>query len=205
MIHVGMFSAAVRRSPDTLWGTLAALTHHGWDDVRMFLDHNRGAFRNYDRATRELTRGAGIHDHIVALQDDMVPCAEALAITLRAVGQNPSAVHVLYTPEQNIPHERRGDNGWVQINPGWGGWGGLFVVPVRVAVEMVEHDFWVNHRNTYEPNKQTDACTFETLRLMGVPIFTHVPSLFQHIGINSTVGHTHNEGAQGYRYNEWNQ
>lgn len=206
MIHVGMFSAAGRRSPEVLHTTLDALSSSGWDDVRIFLDDGRyGGFKNYDRATRALLDRAGAYDHIVALQDDMVACNQARRIVEMAASGRPEAVHVLYTAEQNIPHDKRDERGWVHINPGWHGWGGLFVIPVGIGWRMVDHGFWKNHLTTYKANKQTDACTFETLRLMGVPIFTHVPSLFQHIGIDSTVGHTHNEGAQGYRYNEWNQ
>lgn len=206
MIQVGMFSAAGRRSPEVLHQTLDALSATEWDDVRLYLDDGRyGGFSNYNRATIGLLEGAEPHDHVLALQDDMVPCKYARRIAERATADRPDAVHVLYTAEQNIPHDKRGCSGWVGINPGWHGWGGLFVIPAWIGRQMVAHDFWQNHLHNYEPNRQTDACTFETLKLMGVPIFTHVPSLFQHIGTDSTVGHTHNEGAQGYRYNEWNQ
>lgn len=202
MIKAGIFSAPTLRTTPVLTRTLGSLIAAGIQSVRLQLDSGRlGLMANYDRLINGLLADTRQGDHLMVLQDDMVCCPYMLDKALRAIQECQDAVHVLFTPAQNVP-DKRDANGWVDLDIGWGGWGGQFLFPREVALDCVNHPFWIEHLR--KSRRQADAVTFETLRLLGVRVRTHVPSLFDHIGEESTIGNDHSDGAtRGFRFDEW--
>lgn len=208
MIHFAIIHAINRPSP-TIAQVLATVHVAGANKVAIFTDDGRwGAWGNFHRALWSLVRDAAPRDHVCVLLDDCVLHPEAiLRVTRRFDEIDPRspkvhAVHTLVTIEQDIPHELRGENGWVEANHGWGSWGGLHVFPVHIAMHMMDHDFY--RSKSEQKDTPIDAVVFETLRLMGVPVYQHLPSLADHIGETSTLGHGElTPERRGFRYNEW--
>ena len=91
--------------------------------------------------------------------------------------------------------------GWHECKGGWGtSWGGGYLFPMQVARDLLKHPFIIDHRDNYKPNQQIDHAIPEAIHRMGLKQWYHYPSLLQHIGYTSTVGHRHtkDENAAGW-------
>lgn len=198
MIHWAM-TCTPNREVETVRQVLSSLMDAGVRDVRLFLDDGKlGCKMNYHRAITSLLQNAHEWDHIAALQDDMIPCHDLL----RILGPAPSRVASMFAPHHNVRH-CDGQRGWVDLNPGWGGWGTQFLIPVHVLRDILRHEFYLEHLANVNDQRHTDACMWETMQRMGVSVVTHIPSLFDHIGFHSTIGNIHGEDTRGYKFDEW--
>lgn len=202
MIHFGIIHA-VHRTESTLPRCIASLHAAGAESIEVFPDNGTfGAFHNWNRAMCRLIEKAGHHDHVCVVDDDFVVHKDALVILARhnMVDQ----VHTLYTPEQNIPHDRRQEDGWELVPVGWGSWGGMIVMPQYTARALVQHTFYRRYYINDQKGHQIDAVPYETLRLMGIEqVWHHLPSLADHIGAAaSTLGNDH-AITGGFRFKEW--
>lgn len=203
MIKYGIFSAPGLRQTPMIHAVLGSLARCGVLSVRVQIDDGSfGAMGNYDMLLSGMIANSEKGDQLVVLQDDMVACPRLHDILEGAAIGHGDRVHALFTPAQNIP-DHRDANGWVDINPGWGGWGGCFMIPREIALRMVNDEFWRAH--AARSRKQADACTWEVMRLRGIPVAAHVPSLLDHIGMESTLGHEHSDETRGFRFNEWSE
>lgn len=201
MIRAGIFTAPGAREQETLQATLASLAKAGITNIRLQLDGSAaGAMRTYDMLLWGLVANSEPDDHLMLLQDDMVCCGAMLEIAKDAIIRRPHAAHALFTPAQNVPDNREA-NGWVEVAPSWGLWGGQFLLPRALAADIAWHEFFKHHLAS--SRKQCDAATYETLRLLGAQTWTHVPSLFDHIGEVSIIGNAHSDETRGFRFNEW--
>lgn len=199
MIRWGM-THATQREQRTIGRVLGSLMDAGVEDVRVFSDDGRyGCKMNYHRAFSTMTSEANSWDFIAIIQDDMVPCKQLI----ETVNSRPRQSASLFTPHHNVRH-CPDDNGWVDLNPGWGGWGTQFLLPVEVCREVLAHPFYIEHLHNELDQRHTDACMWEVLQRMGERVVTHIPSLFDHIGETSTIGNTHGEQTRGHRFGEWN-
>lgn len=198
MIHFGIIHATFREQ-HTLEKVVASLQAAKVDQYTIFADDGRwGAWRNFRRALTTLIAMCDHGDRVCVLLDDCVVRPDILS---RLDGMK-EEVRTLITIEQDIPHPARDRGGWVLANHGWGSWGGLHVFPAAIARAMTMHSFWLSHLD--DPDTPIDAVVFETLRLMGVPVYQHLPSLADHIGETSTLGHGElTPDRRGFRYNEW--
>jgi hypothetical protein len=198
MIHWGMTSTP-HREHGTIGSTLKSLVAAGINDVRMFVDDGYfGCKKNFHRALRDMYIGS--HSHIAILQDDMVASKEALSVIEARLSTD--EVLSVFAPLHNVRH-CPDETGWVDLNPGWEGWGNMFVIPDAVVAEVLTHPFYLEHLDNDLDQQHTDACLWEVLRRMGQRVVTHVPSLFDHIGHTSTIGNIHGPETSGHRFNEW--
>jgi len=55
----------------------------------------------------------------------------------------------------------------------------------------------LNHLENYEANQQIDLAIPESVFQMGLKQMFHVPSLMNHIGHSSTIGHKHTHDNVG--------
>jgi hypothetical protein len=200
MIHWGM-TTTPHREHGTIERTLKSLVAAGINDVRMFVDDGSfGCKMNFDRALKEVFGGDYIDGYTAILQDDMVACNDALKVIEARL--SPDEVLSVFAPLHNVRH-CPDQTGWVDLNPGWEGWGNMFVIPDAVVAEVLTHPFYLEHLDNDLDQQHTDACLWEVFRRMGQRVVTHVPSLFDHIGHTSTIGNIHGPETSGHRFNEW--
>lgn len=202
MIRFGILSY-VHREPATLPGTLASLLKaFPRECPTIFPDDGRwGAALNLARALEDLSRGGG---WVCVLDDDLV-----LDVSTRQRLQDgwqnhgDEAAFSLWTIEQNIPHERREERGWVRVDAHKHLWGGAVMMSADNAAMCA---FRIRHMVKEDPELSTkpDACIFMALEKMRTPLYFHIPSLADHIGLEaSTIGNTHEHGeTRGYLFGE---
>lgn len=202
MIHFGIIHAVHRTEP-TLHKCIASLHAAGAESIEVFPDNGTfGAFHNWDRAMTCLVKKGKQGDRVCVVDDDFVVHKNALVLLeAHAHGHE---VHTLYTPEQNIPHDRRAEDGWELVPVGWGSWGGMIVMPFYLGAMLVNHAFYRRYFINDQKGHQIDAVPYETLRLMGhEKVWHHLPSLADHIGAaSSTLGNLHLTTG-GFRFKEW--
>lgn len=200
MIQFGVIHATYREV-HTMPDTVSSLHAAGVESVMLFPDSGVwGAFRNLDRALERLIEMQA--SHVCVVDDDLVIHPDTLILAEAFVRDNPNEAFTLYTVEQNVPHEMRERTGWIQFPVGWNTWGGMVVLPRLLAIELRSHPFWVRYRQTDKIGKQCDVAVFETLRLMGVPCWSHIPSLTtDNSKGTTTIGTTGKEILNGYKWN----
>jgi hypothetical protein len=72
-------------------------------------------------------------------------------------------------------------------------------MPRAAAEELLRHPRFADHRGT----QQVDAVVSASMLDLGRPIYVHVPSLVDHVGDTSTIGHDDIAGAlRGHRFGE---
>lgn len=213
MIDVAIISAP--RKIETLKQSHQSAIDAGFTDIKVFgepgtnpvgLFHENevryGAFKNFHQALSYLVTH-GKNPYVLVLSDDIIYCKNAYAIVLKALEEKqgqPFGYYALYTSNHDAIYVGVKD-GWNETKAGWECWGGLFVMEKTTAKRMIAHPFYQNHLKHYKANQQIDACVSETLKRMGLPMYIHVPSLAQHIGESSTLGHFHGENTSGYKFN----
>lgn len=205
------------RKESTLSKSLASFRDEFGDDIRIFAEPGEydfpswvktsmnidklGCFKNYNQALTRLVNTTK-KEFVCVLSDDVIYSKGALNILIQGVEkeQKRYAAYSLFTPGQNIV-KRFIPNGWIEINPGWDGWGGSFVIPTQTARDIINTRFYRNHLATYEKNEQIDACMYSAFRELGLKSFVHNPSLAYHIGMTSTLGHKYlSEENQGLNF-----
>lgn len=71
-------------------------------------------------------------------------------------------------------------------------------IPRRSAIKLLKHQRFVKHR----VNQQVDAVVAASMLDLGRPSYVHVPSLVDHVGETSTLGHDDAQMPCGYRFGE---
>lgn len=164
------------------------------------LGNRAGCFRHYYRVLADLyattdTEYIGVIPDDVVLSDDFAQkCME---------GANGSGYAAGYTPTgmSKISTLVRLGNGWIPVKGGWGkSYGGCYVYPREVVKRILSHPYIINHRDNYAPNKQIDAAIPELMHRLGLRQVMHVPSLSDHIGATSTIGHKTTIMEKGYLF-----
>lgn len=156
-----------------------------------------GCFKNYHNALSDLvTRGK---PHVLVLSDDFVYARNLF----KKIPFNPRCgYYALFTPTGMIhPPCSLTERGWNKVNTGWKtSFGGLYLMKTEMAKRIMEHEFYQNHLNNYEKNQQIDHCIPEVCYQLGLDQWYPNPSLANHIGFSSTIGHIHSKETSGLNF-----
>lgn len=159
------------------------------------LGENVGCFKHYYRVLSDLVKKDC--DIVGVLSDDIIYKDNWLETALTGFDSNTGFV-AIYTPK-GMGFGFNLKDGWNTINKGWGGtWGGGYLFKKEVAIKLLEHPFILNHLENYAKNQQIDHAIPEAIFQMGLDQKFHAPSLCNHIGYTSTIGHTHRSVDNAY-------
>ena len=157
-------------------------------NVKMLGGH-AGCFKHYYRALFDLCESDA--DVVGVFSDDVLLAKDWQSKAIQQFNKNPYiGCLALYTPKGMSTLAKR--NGWNEIKGGWAkSWGGGYLYKRETAKQILQHPFVLNHLNNYEKNQQIDHAIPEAVHQMGLFQYIHNPSLMQHIGKFSTIGHQH--------------
>lgn len=207
MIHFGIIHATYREQP-TLHKTIASLFAAGVESMEVFPDVGVfGAVRNVDRALRALIAKAKRGDHVCVVDDDLAVCRDALLIMGESIEKNPLVPHSFYTVAHSVRHISGvgTERGWHAVNPTFEDtWGGMVVLPVNTAINVVTGDYWRRYVMNEKHGKHCDALLYGAIGRIGDMVRFHLPSLATDISEGSTtLGTTNKHELAGVRFNEW--
>ena len=200
MIRVGIihYTASERC---TLPATIASLHAAGIGSVKVYADAGEfGPTRNLIRAMRDLAQGDG--PELMAVVDDDLVFDPSFLDRFRWTLRPHRSGYSMWTIEQNIPHDRREERGWLEVAPHYHLWGGSVVMPCWLAQAVAEAMERVMEEAPETLSTKPDAVLFEAMRRTGTRLYFHVPSLADHIGTSdSTIGNDHQDGqTAGYLF-----
>lgn len=182
-------------------GTFDVLPRPG--DTRTIVhDHptKRGCFGNWKRAVQHLLSTTSA-PWILVVQDDTIwaPGSADLLRTqmIAREGVRTGVLSPYVTGKDVLPTFV---DGWNECRIGWTFWGALaFAMPRDAASDLLRHPRFARHRGP----QQVDAVVATSMLDMRRPTYVHVPSLVDHVGDTSTVGHDDLVGSiRGYRFGE---
>ena len=208
------------RPRPTLERTLASLRRAGFDEeVHLFAEPSssltglddrvrvhanarcHGCYGNWRQAASYLlTRTSA--SWLLVLQDDGVWLPDAAAVLragLAARGQEDRVGFLSpYVTAKDVGPTFM--DGWNLYQGGWNLWGALALCLRRDAAEdLLRHKRFLGHRDQHG----VDAVVAASMIDLGRSSFVHVPSLVDHIGETSTIGHDDvARGLRGYRFGE---
>lgn len=166
------------------------------------LGENVGCFRHYYRVLSDLLRNTST-DLIGIIPDDVI-LSDGWADKVRAAHMGHGVGYTAsYTPTgmTRLSTKVRFGKGWQEVKGGWGrSYGGCYVFSRSVAQRLIYHPFILTHHATYGKNQQIDAAIPEAMHRMGLKQLMHVPSLADHIGLTSTIGHKHTVNERGLNF-----
>jgi hypothetical protein len=160
-----------------------------------------GCFKHYARTLRELVNGSKDGDIVGVLPDDLVFKYNIEVQKTIEQALNPDLVGycAVYTPRELGRRNKWKNGGWQPVAGGWdSSYGGGYFFRREVAQKVLEHPFFINHRDNYEANQQIDHCIPQVMHELGLKQLFHVPSLSKHIGMTSTIGHVHTEAEDAW-------
>jgi hypothetical protein len=200
MIRVGIihYTASQRC---TLPATIASLHAAGIGQVKVYADGGEfGPTRNLIRAMRDLAQGEG-PELMVVVDDDLI-FDQSFLLRITSPLRFYRSGYSLWTIEQNIPHDRREERGWLEVEPHYHLWGGSVIMPCWLAQAVAEVMQDVMEEAPETLARKPDSVLFEAMRRTGTRLFFHVPSLVDHIGTTeSTIGNEHHDGqTAGYLF-----
>lgn len=168
--------------------------------ARVLLNQQRqGCFKNWKHACRTLLKTGT--QWILIVEDDAIWQRNAASV-LRQQMQVRSNVRTgfisSYLSVRNL--EKSFTDGWNETKAGWGLYGALALCMRRdAAEELLQARRFVNHPGP----RQLDSIIGLTMLDLRRPSFVHLPSLVDHIGETSTIGHGgRTPGRVGYRFSE---
>lgn len=138
---------------------------------------------------------------LLVVQDDAI-WAPKSANTLRAatVTRNDLGTGFLspYVNANDVPPGSV--DGWNECRSGWYLWGALALcIPRDAATALLQHPRFVKH----PVDQQVDAVVAASMLDLERPSYVHVPSLVDHVGATSTLGHDDVASKlRGYRFEE---
>ena len=208
---------APRKQP-TLKKSIHAIRYGGYDGlIHLFNEpgvdptvmpgvsnHNNhttlGCFGNYAKALEYMAANSA-HKYICVLSDDFIYKLKVFEQLPEMMEQLSNLGYVaLYTP-QGMRHLMGKKRTWQMINKGWGhAYGGLYVYPTGVAREIISHPDYINHKKHYEANQQIDHIIPQVCYKLGYNQYYHNPSLADHYGKISTIGHKHTQMERGLNF-----
>jgi hypothetical protein len=173
------------------------------NDVRAHVHENltrRGCFGNWKHALEYLLSRTTA-GWVLIVQDDAIwelGAADELLLAMRARQELRTGFLSPYVISKDV--EKGSIDGWNECRAGWLLWGALALCMKRVAAEeLLRHRRFRKHRGT----QQVDAVVAASMLDLGRPSFVHVPSLVDHIGATSTLGHDDVASRlRGYRFGE---
>jgi hypothetical protein len=172
------------------------------DERTLTHDHatTHGCFKNWRHALKHLLAKTDA-PWLLIVQDDAI-WEPGSARTLRAGAEARQDLRTgflsPYVSANDVP-PGSGD-GWNECRSGWNFWGALALcIPRGAARKLLKHQRFVKHRQ----NQQVDAVVAASMLDLGRPSYVHVPSLVDHVGATSTLGHDDVAPTlRGYRFGE---
>ncbi len=160
-----------------------------------------GCFKNYHNALSQVVNTD--KDYVLIVADDFIYNKLTYKHVLKAINSMDNYAYLaLFTPHgmKHPPCQIRG-KGWVKVNMGWGAaFGGIRIMKTEIAKQIITHDYYLNHLENYEKNQQIDHCIPQVCFELGLDQYFHVPSLADHIGKHSTIGHIHSKETRGLNF-----
>lgn len=174
-----------------LHASLAGQPHHpdlGVQYVGVSMDNGtkeepEGVWPSNRRAWFSCCEKAGA-THALVLQEDMRPAAGFWAAALRAIRLRPYDVIVFLTARAAAAKAREQGRSWVELPDGT--WGGATLMPIPAVEDFLAFaDVAISERCP-----SADARVDLWLRSTDRRAYATVPSLIQHIGDRSIMGHS---------------
>jgi hypothetical protein len=173
------------------------------DDERTIThDHTTtlGCFNNW-RHTIAYLLAQTVAPWLLVVQDDAIwtPGAATALCAKAAVRQHLRTGFLSpYVTASDVPSGSA--DGWNECRSGWDLCGALALcIPREAARELLQHPRFVKHPR----DQQVDAVVAASMLDLGRPSYVHVPSLVDHVGATSTLGHDDvAPGLRGYRFRE---
>lgn len=162
------------------------------------LGENVGCFKHWYRVLNDLCRSDA--DVVGIMPDDVRYHSGIWDTVITKLKEQDTGYVACYLPKGMAARYGWG-KGWHECKGGWAtSWGGGYLFPIEVARELVNHPYVIKHRDNYAKNQQIDHAIPEAIHRLGLKQWYHYPSLLQHIGFTSTIGHrhTHDENAAGW-------
>ena len=168
--------------------------------ARVLMNEKRlGCFSNWKHACRTLLKTSA--QWILIVQDDAI-WQRGSAHILRQQMKERSGVRTGFiSPYLSVQNLKKSFiDGWNVTDAGWGLFGALaFCMERDAAEDLLKAGRFVKHPGP----KQVDAIVGLTMLDLRRPCFVHLPSLVDHIGETSTVGHEgRTRGRVGHRFRE---
>jgi len=155
-----------------------------------------GCFKNFARTLAHLCESTA--DVVAVLPDDLLHYPECFDRISEGLTTSNVGYCAAYTPKLLGQRERM-KRGWNEVKGGYySSYGGAYFFPIEVARQVIAHPFFINHRDNYAPNQQIDHCIPEVVHQLGYRQLFHGPSLTQHVGLTSTIGHRHTSNERAF-------
>jgi len=200
------------RKESTIVRSIESLWESGYDgtiSVHHDEDKSLGCFRNFHKAlTAAIDSGADI---VGQIPDDMLFQKGWQKDVLKYLNDDLLGYLALYVPK-GLGERYKFTKGINEINGGWASsWGGCYLMPRESAKQLVSHTFYQRHLQNdfsrdeqrklynYAPNKRIDHVVPHVMHLIGLKQLYYVPSVCEHIGMKSTIGHKHTDAETAYR------
>jgi hypothetical protein len=167
-------------------------------------EKKRGCFGNYDFAINYMLENTQT-PLIAVMQDDFIYSGHFMKelkkivldknfgyFNFLSVAEWPELKNILKLPS------------WNRSDIGMWAWGQAYVMKRETVKRIIETKYYQEHKagriNKEKTNQMIDGCISECCKLLGLPMYYHNPSLIQHIGHVSSVGH---KGIlTGYKFKE---
>lgn len=138
---------------------------------------------------------------IMIVQDDAVwqpLSASALYAAIAARQDLRTGFLSPYVTKSDVP--TNSVDGWNECRSGWNLCGALALCMKReVAQTLLDHPRFAQHTS----NEHVDSVVAQSMIDLDLPSYVHVPSLVDHVGRTSTIGHDDvSPGLRGYRFGE---
>ena len=176
----------------------AAISHADWIEQRriwareiqravpgavLVRDTKRNLWDTTKRTWHQALRKRNV-THVVAMQDDMLPCPNFLSLLYGALEARPAAIVCYFSMRQALLTAQAQGISWL-YGPDCT-WGGTTVLPSDLAIEFL---LW--ERKNIDPMfKSADRRLVLFCREHGLPVYVTAPSLVQHEGAEqSLIGH----------------
>ena len=125
--------------------------------------------------------------HFLVCEDDVAFCPGARRALFAAFASIPTFGFLsLYTPKRDAPHASV-SNGWFEANHGRKAWGAQAMCFSNESALMLLQYPRVQNEDPF--SGPTDTIVSECFLVNRVPCFYHNPSLCDHVGKHSTIGH----------------
>lgn len=197
------------RQEETIYRSVASIGEHDItvfpDGVKMTKDtkypsvqlgDNVGCFRHYYRVLEYLVNQGS--EYVAVFSDDVAYKHNWFDVVKQKIDKKNVGFVAGYVPV-GLAQRYGWRKGWYELNLGWAGaWGGGYVFKREVAEKLLQHPFILNHRDNYEKNQQIDHAIPEAIFQMGLKQLYYCPSLMNHIGRTSTIGHEWRQIDKGY-------
>ena len=214
-------TTAPRRTP-TLHRALPSLRDAGvYEDVHVFAEPNtfgqiqppgeawtrvhvhatkQGCFGNWRCAIQHLLSHTDAQWLLIVQDDAIWLPGSAVILRTQMIARQEQRTGFLspYVTAKDV--ESTFVDGWNEYQGGWNLWGAIALCMKRdAAEELLRHPRFVQHQGT----QQVDAVVAASMLDLGYPSYVHVPSLVDHVGETSTIGHDDVAGdLRGYRFGE---